>query len=154
MNSPAVEAVAASGITYRVVEFGRVGSLAEAAAAQGVEVADIVKTIVVRLAAGDYRFVLVPGGRVISWPKLRALLGVARMSMPDAATAKEATGYERGTITPFGATTAGPVLADERIRGREISLGGGRPGVALTVPADAAIEVLGATVADISEPGD
>ncbi|WP_433084857.1 aminoacyl-tRNA deacylase [Dactylosporangium sp. CA-052675] len=149
--NPAVAAVAASGIDYRVVEHGPVRNLAEAAAARGVAVADVVKTIVVRLADDDYRFVLVPGDRVISWPKLRALLGVARMSMPDAATAKAATGFERGTITPFGSTTAWPVIADERIRGRAISLGGGRHGVALAVAADAAIEVLGATVADISE---
>ncbi|WP_433057875.1 aminoacyl-tRNA deacylase [Dactylosporangium sp. CS-033363] len=150
----AVEAAAASGIEYRVVEHGPVGSLAEAAAARGVEVADVVKTIVVRLADDDYRFVLVPGDRVISWPKLRALLGVARMSMPDAATAKAVTGYERGTITPFGATTAWPVIADARIRGRAISLGGGAHGVALSVGADAAIETLQATVADISDPTD
>ena len=151
-GNPAIEGVAASGIPFRVVEHGPVRSLAEAAAVRGVEVADVVKTIVVRLADDDFRFVLVPGGRVISWPKLRALLGVARMSMPDAATAKAATGFERGTITPFGSTTAWPVVADERIRGREISLGGGRPGVALAVAADRAIEALGATVADISDP--
>ncbi|WP_426510912.1 aminoacyl-tRNA deacylase [Dactylosporangium sp. McL0621] len=149
-DNPAIAGVAASGIAYRVVEHGPVRSLAEAAAVRGVEVADVVKTIVVRLADDDFRFVLVPGGRVISWPKLRGLLGVARMSMPDAATAKAATGFERGTITPFGATTAWPVIADERIRGREISLGGGRHGVALA--ADAAIGALGATVADISDP--
>ncbi|MEU7875308.1 YbaK/EbsC family protein [Dactylosporangium sp. NPDC049140] len=151
-GNPAVDGVAASGIAYRVVEHGPVRSLAEAAAVRGVEVADVVKTIVVRLADDDFRFVLVPGGRVISWPKLRALLGVARMSMPDAATAKAATGFERGTITPFGATTAWPVIADERIQGREISLGGGQHGVALAVAADAAIGALGATVADISDP--
>jgi Cys-tRNA(Pro)/Cys-tRNA(Cys) deacylase len=150
----AVQAADASGIAYRIVEHGPVGSLAEAAAARGVAVADVVKTIVVRLADDDYRFVLVPGDRVISWPKLRTLLGVARMSMPDAATAKAVTGYERGTITPFGATTAWPVIADERIRGRAISLGGGAHGVALSVDADAAIETLQATVADISDPTD
>ena len=44
----------------------------------------------------------VPGDRVISWPKLRALLGVSRLSMPDAEVARQATGYERGTITPLG----------------------------------------------------
>ena len=42
----------------------------------------MVKTIVVRRGEGDYLFVLVPGDRVISWPKLRALLGVSRLSMP------------------------------------------------------------------------
>ncbi|MGI5244384.1 aminoacyl-tRNA deacylase [Dactylosporangium sp. CA-139066] len=151
-DNPAVAAVAASGIAYRVVEHGPVRSLAEAARVRGVEPRDVVKTIVVRLAEGDYRFVLVPGDRVISWPKLRALLGIPRMSMPDAATAKAATGYERGTITPFGSTTPWPVIADERVRGREISLGGGRHGVAVAVPADAALAALDATVADVSDP--
>jgi Cys-tRNA(Pro) deacylase len=149
--SPAVVAVEGSGIAYRVVEHGPVRSLAEAAAARGVAVADVVKTIVVRVGAGDFRFVLVPGDRVISWPKLRALLGVNRLSMPDAATARDATGYERGTITPFGSTTAWPVIADERILGREITLGGGRHGVALAVDAGAAIQALRATVADVSD---
>jgi len=41
--------------------------------------------------------VLVPGDRAISWSKLRTLLGVSRLSMPDAAVAREVTGYERGT---------------------------------------------------------
>ena len=85
------------------------------------------KTLVVRRGEDDYLFVLVPGDRTISWPKLRDLLGVSRLSMPDAATALDATGYERGTITPFGSTTAWPVVADERLRRPEVSLGGGAP---------------------------
>jgi hypothetical protein len=44
------------------------------------------------------------------------------------------------------------VLADERIRGRQISPGGGRPGLALAVSAAAAIEALHADVADVSKP--
>ena len=51
---------------------GPVRSLAEAAAARGVEPAAIVKTLVVRVTDDDYRFVLVPGDREIAWPKLRA----------------------------------------------------------------------------------
>ena len=85
----AAAALTASGVEHAITRHGRVGSLEEAAAARGVQPGDIIKTIVVRLAADDYLFVLVPGGREISWPKLRALLGVNRMSMPDAATAKE-----------------------------------------------------------------
>ncbi len=66
----------------------------------------------IRRAADDYVFVLVPGGRQIDWPKLRAHLGVKRLSLPDADEARAATGYERGTITPFGASHAWPVIAD------------------------------------------
>ena len=72
--------------------------------------------------------------------------------MPDAATALAATGYERGTITPFGSTTEWPVVADERLGGREITLGAGAHGVAVAVDADAALAALGATVADVTDP--
>lgn len=152
MPSPAIAALDATGLPYRLVSHGAVGSLAEAAAVRGVAVADVVKTIVVRRGADDHLFVLTPGDRVVSWPKLRALLGVHRLSMPDAAGALAATGYERGTITPFGASTAWPVIADERLRGREITLGAGERGLAIAVDADAAITALDATVADVTDP--
>jgi Cys-tRNA(Pro)/Cys-tRNA(Cys) deacylase len=148
----AAAALQACGIEHRVTRHGRVGSLAEAAVARGVAPGDIVKTLVVRRADDAYLFVLVPGDREISWPKLRALLGVSRLSMPDAETARAATGYERGTITPFGSTTAWPVIADAAIVGRQISLGAGAHGVAATLHADDAIRALGAQVADVTEP--
>ena len=147
----ALRAVAELGLAHEVLRHGRVGSLAEAAAARGVEPADVVKTIVVRRGEGDFLFVLVPGDRTIAWPKLRALLGVQRLSMPDADTAFAVTGYRRGTITPFGATTAWPVVADERLRGRRITLGAGAPGVAVAVDADSAITALHADVADVTD---
>jgi len=150
--SPAIDALESAGIAYRVIRHGPVRSLAEAANARGVEPADVVKTMVVRRGDGDFVFVLVPGDRSISWPKLRALLGVSRLSMPDAALAREVTGYERGTITPFGSTTAWPVITDERVLGREITLGAGEHGVAVAVRAEDVLAMLGATVADVTEP--
>ncbi len=147
----AAQALATSGIPHSLTRHGRVGSLAEAAAARGVRPADIVKTLVVRRAEDDYLFVLVPGDREISWPKLRRHLGVNRISMPDAATALTVTGYERGTITPFGATRALPVVADASIVGRTISLGAGGHGVAATVAADDVVRVLSADVADVTD---
>lgn len=150
-TTPALTAVAASGIAHTVTRHGRVSSLAEAAAARGIEPRDLVKTLVVRRGEDDYVFVLVPGDRAFSWPKLRALLGVSRLSMPDAATARDVTGYERGTITPFGSTHPWPVIADASIAGRRISLGGGAHGVGITLDADAALAALGAEVADVTE---
>ena len=140
-----------SGLPYRVIRHGPVNSLAEAATARGVEPAAVVKTLVVRRGDDDYLFVLVPGDRTISWPKLRSLLGKRRLSMPDAAQAKQATGYERGTITPFGSTRAWPVYADSRIKG-EITLGAGAHGVAVAVDARQALAALGAVIADVTEP--
>ena len=152
MPGPAESAASALGVPFRVLHHGPVRSAAEAADAQGVEVHDLVKTIVVRRAADDYVFVLVPGDRQISWPKLRAVLGVNRLSLPDAATAKSATGYERGTITPFGSARPWPVIADESTRGRTINLGAGVHGTGLQVPADATVDALGGTFADVTEP--
>lgn len=149
---PALQALTDAGVEHRVIRHGPVRSLAEAAKARGVEPADVVKTMVVRRGDDDYVFVLVPGDRGISWPKLRALLGVSRLSMPDAEAARAATGYQRGTITPFGSRRAWPVIADERVRGRRITLGTGVHDVAVSVQADDVVAVLNATVADVTEP--
>ena len=145
------EALDECGLSYRLIRHGPVRSLAEAAQARGVTPAAVVKTLVVRRGDGDYLFVLVPGDRTISWPKLRAEVGERRLSMPDAEQARAATGYERGTITPFGSTHAWPVYADDRISG-EITLGAGAHGVAVAVDATQTLSALHATVADITDP--
>jgi len=147
----ALAAVEASGITYRIVRHGHVGSLAEAAAARGIEPSALLKTIVVRRADDDFLFVLLPGDREISWPKLRALLGVKRMSMPDAATALAVTGYARGTITPFGSLRPWPVVVDVSAVGTEVSLGAGASGVGIVAQADDVVRALGAQVADVTQ---
>jgi Cys-tRNA(Pro) deacylase len=148
----ALGAAHAAGLTVEVLSYGQVDSVEEAALARAVEVGDVVKTLVVRRGDDDFVFVLVPGDRGISWPKLRAVLGVSRLSLPDAETALAATGYERGTITPFGSLRSWPVVADERLAGRRITLGAGEHGLALAVLAEDALEALEATVADVTQP--
>lgn len=146
----AVAALEESGLRFRIVRHGPVSSLEEAAAARSLKPEQLVKTLVVRRGDDDYLLVLVPGGRTISWPKLRTLLGVQRLSMPDAEVAREATGYARGTITPFGTTRAWPVIADARVAG-ELSIGAGAHGVSATVDGSKMVLALGATVADVTE---
>lgn len=151
-SARAIAAITAAGVSHTVSRHGPARTLEEAAAARGIEPRDIVKTLVVRRAEEDFLFVLVPGDREISWPKLRGLLGVRRVSMPDAQAAKDATGYERGTITPFGSSVAWPVIADETVVGRPISLGGGAHGVALNADGSDVIRALSAQVADVTDP--
>ena len=151
-DTPALRTLRELGVAHTVVRHGPVRSVAEAAAVRGIEVRDLVKTIVVRRGLDDHVFVLVPGDREFSWPKLRALLGVSRLSMPDADEAKRVTGYERGTITPFGSTHPWPVFADSSIVGRSISMGGGAHGVGVKLQADDAIAALDATVTDLTAP--
>ncbi|KAA6436166.1 YbaK/EbsC family protein [Agrococcus sediminis] len=151
-TNPALQALAASGLEHEITRHGRVGSLAEAAEARGVSPAEVIKTMVVRRGEGDHLLVLVPGDRTIAWPKLRELLGVSRLSMPDGEAAFAVTGFRRGTITPFGTTRPLPVVADERVLGHRVSIGGGDHGVAATVDGDALVAHLGAQVADVTDP--
>lgn len=125
-------------------------TLVEAAAILGIEAADIAKTLVVRLPDGSHVFVLVGGDASFSWPKLRALLGVNRLSMPDADGALEATGYERGTITPIGSEPGWPIYLDQRLRGRRIALGAGGHGFSAFVDADELIAAYDPEVADLA----
>lgn len=148
----ALTALAASGAAYTVVRHGRVASLAAAARARGIPPSGVVKTIVVRRGEDDFLFVLVPGDRTISWPQLRRFLGVSRLSMPDAAVALEVTGYERGTITPFGSSRAWPVIADERVLAGPASIGAGAHGVSATLAGADLVRVLDAVVADVTDP--
>lgn len=143
---------AARGLEVEVVSRPDASSLEEAAALLGIEPRGIVKTLVVKRHDGDFVFALVPGGRKISWPKLRALVGVNKLSLPSADTAFDATGYARGTITPLGSSTAWPVVIDESVVGTRIALGAGSPGLSAFVDADALITAFNAVAADITEP--
>lgn len=126
----------------------------ESAALQGIPMGALLRTIVVRRGEDDYLFVLVPAGRRFDWQRLRAHLGVHRLSMPDADEAHAVTGYVRFTITPFGATRAWPVIVDTSAMSQPVvSIGGGVRGVNIHLtPADL-VKALGAAVVEVtSEP--
>lgn len=162
MSEPAAEpvdphrrvrsAASARGLDIKIRERPQARSLTEAAHLLGLQPSDIVKTLVVKRSDDTYLFALVPGGRAISWPKLRAVVGVNKLRLPDAELALAATGYERGTIVPIGSTTDWPVYADETIVGRRVAMGAGSHGFSLFVDADELIRAYAATVADISVP--
>jgi len=153
LATPAIAAVEAAGVPHRIVRTDRASGAEEAARFQGIETRQLLRTIVVRRGDDDYVFVLVPAGRRFDWPKLRELLGVRRMSLPDADEARGVTGYERYTITPFGSTRALPVIADAAIVGEPVvSIGGGAFGLSLHLAPQDLIAALDARVADVSQP--
>ena len=145
-------AAAQRGLDVVVQPRPQASSLAEAAELLGLQPADIIKTLVVKRSDDSFLFALIPGDKAISWPKLRAVVGVNKLQMPAPDVALAATGYERGTIVPIGSSTDWPIYADESIVGRRIAMGAGAHGYSLFVDADALIAAYGATVADISQP--
>ncbi len=146
------DAAASRGLDIEIRERPAARSLFEAAELLGILPSGIVKTLVVKRSDDTYLFALVPGGQSISWPKLRAVVGVNKLRLPEPDLALAATGYERGTIVPIGSTTDWPVFADESIVGQRIAMGAGAHGYSLFVDADDLISAYGATVADISVP--
>jgi Cys-tRNA(Pro) deacylase len=152
-DTPALRALAASGVPHDVVRTVPAGSAEESAALQGIPLDSLLRTIVVRRGGDDYLFVLVPAGRRFDWPKLRAHLGVSRLSLPDADEAKAVTGYERGAITPFGSGRPWPVIADASIvRLGRVAIGGGARGVNLHLAPGDLVAVLAAEVVDVTVP--
>lgn len=150
-DTPATRAAAALGLDHEVKVIERARSLEQAAERLGVAPHQLLKTLVVRRRDDDYLFVIIPGDREIAWPLLRRHLGVSRLSMPPADVAREVTGYERGTITPFGATIAWPVIIDAAVAGSgTVTVGGGSHGVSLRLDADALIAAVGAEVVDVT----
>jgi len=150
-DTPALAAAAASGVAFSVVRTPRASSAEESAALQGIPLEALLRTIVVRRGEDDYLFVLVPAGRRFDWPKLRAHLGVTRLSLPDADEAQAVTGYVRYTITPFGSTRAWPVIVDRAIVGLDrVAIGGGAPGVNLHLAPSDLVSALGADVVDVT----
>jgi len=152
-STPAIAALEAAGVPFRVVRTEIARSAEESAGLQGIPLGSLLRSILVRRATDDYVFVLVPGGRRFDWPKLRAFLGTSRLSLPDADEAKAITGYERGAITPFGALRAWPVIADASIESlATIAIGGGARGVNVHLaPADL-VSATGASIVDVTVP--
>ena len=151
-RTPAIEAAEALGLDHEVRVIERARSVEEAAERIGIPVDLLCKTLVVRRAEGQYLLVLVPGSRQLDWAKLRAHLGVSRLSLPDAGEARDATGYERGTITPLGTDRPLPVVVDAQAAAADrIAIGGGAHGLSLLVsPADL-VAAVGAEVADVTK---
>ena len=150
-DTPALHAIARHGVRFTVVRTVPARNPEESARLQGIDLGSLLRTIVVRRGADDYVFVLVPAGRRFDWPKLRAHLGVSRLSLPDQDEARAVTGYERGAITPFGASRAWPVIADASMMANErVAIGGGVRGINLHLaPADL-VAALAAEVADVT----
>jgi Cys-tRNA(Pro) deacylase len=150
-DTPALRAAAELGVAHRVVRTAVPSSPEESAAWQDIPLGALLRTIVVRRGEDDYLFVLVPAGRRFDWPKLRAHLGVTRLSLPDADEAQGVTGYVRYTITPFGSTRPWPVVVDASIRERPVvSIGGGVRGVNIHLSPDDLVRALDAAVVDVS----
>lgn len=139
------------GIFYDVRRCEAHDDLQAAADELGIELQDVVKTMILRAPHDYFVAALVPGGRVLSWPKLRRYLGTNRISIAPAVVAAEVTGYPKGGISILGNKRKMPIVADSRIQGRKIAVRAGTRQHNLLVDADSLCLGLGVAVSDLTD---
>jgi Cys-tRNA(Pro)/Cys-tRNA(Cys) deacylase len=130
---PAAQALELLGVPYRLFEHSQPPeSLEEAARQRGQSPGQVIRSIIFRLAEGQFVMVLIAGPGQISWKSMRAALGVSRISMASEAEVLAVTGFVRGAVTPLGLPHPLRILADESVFVHdEISIGSGVRGVAI-----------------------
>ena len=133
ISTSATRALDLLKIPYRLFEHPRPPeSFEEAAHQRGQSPGQIIRSILFRIAEGQFVMVLIAGPGQISWKRLRAVLGVSRISMASEAEVLAVTGFVRGAVTPLGLSHPLRILADESVFIHdEISIGSGVPGVAV-----------------------
>jgi Cys-tRNA(Pro)/Cys-tRNA(Cys) deacylase len=132
-TSSAIQYLETRGTAFRVFQHtGPVHSLEQAAHERGQMPEQVVRSIVFRLAEGEFIMVLMPGPGQVPWKALRRFLGQSRLTMASEDELFLATGYRPGTVTPFGLPRPMRVLIDKGILDQEeVSLGSGQRGLAI-----------------------
>ena len=133
------------GIPHRVFHHtGQVTSLEQAASERGQVPAQVIRSIVFRLAEGRFAMALMAGAAQVSWPALRAHFGQSRLTMADADEVVRATGYRVGTVSPIGLPNPLPVLIDASVLvHEEISMGSGMSNTGIILKRDDLLRTLG-----------
>ena len=133
VDSPALQALRAAGAKFHLfVHPGPISSLEQAAQERSQSPDQVIRSILFRLADTEYALALMPGPQQISWKVLRAHFKLRRLTLADEQEVKTITGYEIGTVNPFGLQRPMPILIDSAILTKEtISLGSGIRGIAI-----------------------
>ncbi len=145
ISSPATQALDLLSIRYRTFEHKHQPESLEQAAIERAQVSgQIIRSILFRIKEGKFFLALVAGPGQLSWRKLRAHLGVSRISMATETQVLEITGYAVGTVTPLGLAHPLVILADVSIFiHEEISLGCGVRGAAIIMKTSDLARALG-----------
>ncbi len=147
-----LEAAAVLGITPEVREFpDGTRTAAEAAAAVGCDVGQIVKSLVF-VADGEPLLALTSGANRADPARLRALAGATEVRKADAEEARAATGFAIGGTPPFGHPRRLRVLVDQDLLGYEVVwAAAGTPKSVFPIAPDDLLRASGGEPADLRE---
>jgi prolyl-tRNA editing enzyme YbaK/EbsC (Cys-tRNA(Pro) deacylase) len=139
--------LAESGHPHDVVMLPVTGrTAADAAAALGVELGQIAKSIVFRRLSDDAAVLVVTSGDLrVDEKKVSALVG--KVGRADADFVKASTGFSIGGVSPVAHTTAPVILVDrELFRFGEIWAAAGHPHAVFPLSPDELVSLTGAPV--------
>jgi len=146
----------AAGIEYRLHAYdfeadAAGGKGVHAAQSLGVPASRVLKTL---MAWVDDRAVcaVIPSDRQLQLKKLAAACRGKSARMMEVAEAERRSGYKVGGISPFGQQRPVPVLLElQSVDAETVYLNAGQRGLLLELSPQAAVSVLGAGTASISE---
>ncbi|MET8057478.1 YbaK/EbsC family protein [Streptomyces microflavus] len=146
------EALAGLGLQVEVRRFpDATRTAAEAAAAVGCALSEIVKSLVFT-ADGVPVLVLMDGASRVDVELVRRELGAQKVARANADLVRETTGYAIGGVPPFGHATRTRVLADRRLLDHAVVwAAAGTPHTVFPLDPKTLIAHAGATVADVRE---
>ncbi len=145
-TTPVAHYLSTIQIPHRIFQHAApVHSLAQAAQERGQQPAQIVRSILFRLAEGEYAMVLMAGPSQIDWRALRRFLGQSRLTTASEEEVLTVTGYPIGAVSPFGVTHPLRVLVDESVLAQEeVSIGSGVRGTTVILQVNDLMRALGA----------
>ena len=146
-----VEVAAAGGLAIEVVEYPEgTRTAAEAAAAVGCDVAQIVKSLVFD-GDGGIVLALTSGANRVDPAALAALAGVQRLDRADADQVRAVTGFPIGGVPPLGSATPLATFLDRALLDHAtVWAAAGTPRHVFSVDPRALAGATGATVADFT----
>jgi len=155
--TPAIAALVAAGISHRVLQYRhdpRAQSFGDEAvdalaADEGVDAAQILKTLVMAVPGGLAVAVLPVPDR-LSLKAAAAALGVPKATMADPAAAQRSTGYVVGGISPLGQRKALPTVVDSSaLEWDRVLCSAGKRGLEIALAPQDLVALTNAVTADI-----
>lgn len=145
------DALAAAGFPNLVVELpGSARTAADAAAAVGCEVAQIVKSLVFRAASGRAVLVVASGAHRVDEARVAAELGEP-IGRADAEWVRSETGFAIGGVPPLGHAKALVTLVDEALLAHaELWAAAGHPHAVFRLTPDELVRMTGGRVARVA----
>lgn len=142
------QALADLGLDAKILHPGACRTAADAAAAVGCQIDQIVKSLIFARADGGIHLFLTAGGNWLDMDKAQAVAGVA-LTRADAKAVRETTGFAIGGVAPLGHLTAPHLHADPRLMDFDrVFAAAGTPDHVFGVEPGALFAAIGAPLAD------